>query len=99
MGHRLEDRASAARCPIQRTWTFAILCRSYGAAPRFGYGSYKDFAPTEGVTILVECSRGRSRENGKMNEISVPGKGELFWRELSQRCDGSRLAQESVGPQ
>ena len=34
-----------------------------------------------------------------MNEISVPGKGELFWRELSQRCDGSRLAQESVGPQ
>jgi hypothetical protein len=47
MGHRLEDRASAARCPIQRTWTFAILCRSYGAAPRFGYGSYKDFAPTE----------------------------------------------------
>jgi hypothetical protein len=27
--------------------TFAILCRSYGAAPGFGYGSYKHFAPTE----------------------------------------------------
>jgi hypothetical protein len=26
---------------------FAILCRSSGAAPGFGYGSYKDFAPTE----------------------------------------------------
>jgi hypothetical protein len=47
MGHRLEDRASAARCPIQPIWTFANLCRSYGAAPGFGYGSYKDFAPTE----------------------------------------------------
>ena len=33
--------------PIQPTRTFAMLCRSYGAAPGFGYGSYKDFAPTQ----------------------------------------------------
>ena len=60
---------------------------------------YPHLFPTEGVTKLVECSRGESRENGKMSEISVPGKGELFWREVSQRSGGSRLAQESVSTQ
>jgi hypothetical protein len=60
---------------------------------------YDHLIPTEGVTKLVECSRGKSRENGKMNEISVPGKGELFWGEVSQRSGGSRLAQESVSTQ
>ena len=60
-----------------------------GGAVRTGC-ELPQFVPSEGVTKLVECSRGESRENGKMNEISVPGKGELFWREVSQRSGGSR---------
>src|SRR5260370_30948739 len=77
----------------------------YGTAPVFAripgnkFPGYDHLVPSEGVTKLVECSRGKSRENGKMNEISVPGKGELFWREISQRSGGSRLAQESVSAQ
>ena len=49
--HRLDDRTSAARCPMQPAWTYVILCRSYGAAPGFGRVSYKDIAPTELVPL------------------------------------------------
>ena len=68
----------------------------YGTVPVFAripgnkLPGYLLSVPPEGVTKLVECSRGESRENGKMNEISVPGKGELFWCEVSQRSGGSR---------
>ena len=74
MGQRLEDRASAARCPIQPTWTFAILCRSYGAAPRFGYGSYKDFAPTElrpSCAVLAANMYGPFPVGAKLQSSSV----------------------------
>ena len=36
---------------------------------------------------------------GKLSQTSIPGKGELFWREVAQGSGRSRVAQKSLSTQ
>jgi hypothetical protein len=59
----------------------------------------KKSALQEGVTKLVERSLGKSGKIGKRSKMSVPGEGELFWCEITEKNGGLRLAQKSVSPE
>jgi hypothetical protein len=57
------------------------------------------FAPEEGVTKLLVGSLGEEVKIGKLSQTSIPGKGELFWREVAQGSGRSRVAQKSLSTQ